>query len=177
MRLVVALAMMLALTACAVERTVYTAENEVEVIRIKPNPPAQVYEALDKLGLNEYQHRTVLRQYMNGFDPGRLEWCAAFANAVLNQSGQPHNYDHPSPWLARSFLDWGEEVDDPQAGDVVVFPRGNSEWQGHVGFYMDSIVIGDVVYYRILGGNQNNSVSIDMYRASKALGIRRASTI
>lgn len=76
--------------------------------------------------------------------------------------------------MARSFLEWGESVDSPRQGDVVVFPRGNTGWQGHVGFYIDSVAINDIVYYRILGGNQGNSVSIDLYSAHTALGIRRA---
>ena len=177
MRLIILLATVLAITACTVEHTQVTADNEVKVIRLKPNPPAQVYEALNKLGLNEYQHRTVLAQYMNGFDPQRQEWCAAFVNAVLSESGMPHNYEHQHPWMARSFLDWGIPADDPQQGDIVVFPRGNSDWKGHVGFYMSTVVIDDVVYYYILGGNQNNSVSIDLYPESKALGIRRAASI
>lgn len=177
MRLIVVLATMLALTACTVERTYITADKDIEVVRLKPNPPAQVYEALDKLGLNEYQHRTVLSQYMNGFDPQKQEWCAAFVNAVLHESGMPHNYEHQNPWAARSFLDWGIPVEEPRQGDLVIFPRGDNDWQGHVGFYLSSVVMNDVVYYRILGGNQNNKVSIDLYPESKALGIRRAASI
>ena len=60
------------------------------------------------------------------------------------------------------------------AGDIIVFPRGNEGWQGHVGFYLNSVVKNNKTYYRILGGNQNNAVSIDLYPAKKALGIRRA---
>ena len=100
--------------------------------------------------------------------------CAAFVNAVLQESELPDNYDHPNPYMARSFLEWGEAVDSPQQGDVVVFPRGNTGWKGHVGFYLDSVVMNGNVYYRILGGNQGNSVSIDLYPAHTALGIRRA---
>ena len=67
-----------------------------------------------------------------------------------------------------------KEVDVPMAGDLVIFPRGNSDWKGHVGFYLSSIKQDGKEYYRILGGNQNNAVSIDLYPAKKALGIRRA---
>ena len=77
--------------------------------------------------------------------------------------------------MARSFLDWGKEVEEPLAGDVIVFPRGTSEWQGHVGFYVGQEIKNKVLYYRILGGNQNNSVNIELYPASRALGIRRMS--
>ena len=76
-----------------------------------------------KLGMNEYQDRTALRQYV-GVDPRYTEWCAAFVNAVLADSGMKnlHDIKHPQPLTARSFLDWGEPVDNPQSGDIVIFP-------------------------------------------------------
>ena len=139
-----------------------------------PNAPEHIQTALNKYGFNEYQHRTVLREYV-GVDPKRTEWCAAFVNAVLNESGIPGSESVSNvPLMARSFLTWGETIQDPKAGDLVVFPRGKVGWQGHVGFYVGSIYRNDVEYYRILGGNQNNSVNIEIYPASKALGIRRA---
>ena len=130
--------------------------------------------AESKIGLNEYQHKTVLKEYV-GFDPRYTEWCAAFVNAVLAESMMTnlHDMDHPRPLNARSFLVWGEKVDVPQAGDIIVFPRGTSDWQGHVGFYVGTTEKNGKKYYRILGGNQNDSVSIDLYRANQALGIRR----
>jgi hypothetical protein len=58
-------------------------------------------------------------------------------------------------------------------GDIVVFPRGDQGWQGHVGFYVKEQVIDDKLYYYILGGNQKNKVSVELYPADKAIGIRR----
>jgi cell wall-associated NlpC family hydrolase len=79
------------------------------------------------------------------------------------------------PLTARAFLDWGQKISkqDIKPGDIVVFPRGNQGWQGHVGFYLKTQTINGVEYYLILGGNQRNKVSIVPYRASRALGIRR----
>jgi len=136
--------------------------------------PAHLETAQSKLGLNEYQHRTVLYEFL-AVDPRRVEWCAAFVNAVISDSqmNSLSDTDHHNPLSARSWLDWGEEVDTPKAGDIVIFPRGNAEWQGHVGFYLSSIQLDGTEYYQILGGNQNNSVSIVLYSASKSLGIRR----
>mgnify|MGYP002880786489 FL=1 len=127
-----------------------------------------------KLGMNEYQDRTALRQYV-GVDPRYTEWCAAFVNAVLADSGMTnlHDMNHAQPLTARSFLDWGEAVDQPLPGDIVIFPRGTEGWQGHVGFYVGWEKKEDKVFWKILGGNQNDSVSIDLYPASKALGVRR----
>jgi len=154
------------LSAC--EPTVIVDGNPI------PNAPEHIQTALNKYGFNEYQHRTVLREYV-GVDPKRTEWCAAFVNAVLNESGIPGSESVSNvPLMARSFLTWGETIQDPNAGDLVVFPRGKVGWQGHVGFYVGSIYRNNVEYYRILGGNQNNSVNIEIYPASKALGIRRA---
>lgn len=127
-----------------------------------------------KLGMNEYQDRTALKQYV-GVDPRYTEWCAAFVNAVLADSGMTnlHDMKHAQPLTARSFLDWGETVDQPLPGDIVIFPRGTQGWQGHVGFYVGWEKKEGKVFWKILGGNQNDSVSIDLYPASKALGIRR----
>jgi uncharacterized protein (TIGR02594 family) len=133
--------------------------------------------AAEKIGLQEYRDRVELRKY-TGVDPVRTEWCAAFVNAVLNESGIPGSESVSDvPLMARSFLTWGNKVskEDIQPGDLVVFPRGNQGWQGHVGFYIRSIETNNGTMYAILGGNQDNSVSIDLYPASRALGIRRNS--
>lgn len=139
------------------------------------NTTEHINVAEAKLGMNEYQDKTALKEYV-GFDPRYTEWCAAFVNAVLKESGMQnlHDIDHIAPLMARSFLDWGESVDIPQAGDIVVFPRGKEGWQGHVGFYVGWEKHEDgKVYWKILGGNQSDSVSIELYRSTKALGIRR----
>jgi uncharacterized protein (TIGR02594 family) len=124
------------------------------------------------IGLNEYQNRQQIKQLI-GVDPVRTEWCAAFVNAVLSLEGISNNDDHKFPLLARSFLEWGQEVDpkDIQVGDIVVFPRGNSSWKGHVGFYVGPHEHSDK--WVILGGNQANSVRYDLYDPKRALGVRR----
>jgi uncharacterized protein (TIGR02594 family) len=122
---------------------------------------------------SEVTHRNQLKQF-TGIDPVRTEWCAAFVNAVLEESGiEGSSSVSEYPLTARSFLRWGIGVKYPEAGDIVVFPRGNSSWQGHVGFYMQTVYIGGIEHYAILGGNQNDKVSIDFYPSSKAIAIRR----
>jgi len=128
------------------------------------------------VGLQERQNRTELRE-LTGVDPVRTEWCAAFVNAILEKDNIPNlnNQTKFPPLMARSFLYWGERVErvNIQRGDVVVFPRGNQGWQGHVGFYVETQLHNGIEYWVILGGNQNNEVRYDLYSPRKALGIRR----
>jgi uncharacterized protein (TIGR02594 family) len=128
------------------------------------------------VGMHERYDRTALREFL-GVDPSRIDWCAAFVNSVLAESNIPGSESvHRYPLLARSFLNWGTAVDkdDIQVGDIVIFPRGLEGWQGHVGFFYDHYIDEDgTEYWLILGGNQQNSISIDPYLPNKAIGIRR----
>jgi len=153
----------LALAAC-------TGDPDPNIISVDNSNPT--YKAIQYLHYTERTHRAELREY-TGVDPVRTEWCAAFVNAVLEESGIPSNKNHKYPLTARAFLDWGVSVSDPEPGDIVIFPRGNEGWQGHVGFFVKEQRINGIDYYVILGGNQRNKVSMVLYRASSALGIRR----
>lgn len=95
-------------------------------------------------------------------------WCAAFVGAMLKKAG----IDGTGKLSARSYLTWGEDVEleDAKPGDIVVFWRGDPRgWQGHVAFY----VRHDEDNIWVLGGNQNNQVSIAPYSQDRLLGIRR----
>ena len=144
--------------------------TSAEVIIVPNANPALI--AFTYINYDETSHKQELST-LTGVDVTNTEWCAAFVNGVLDESNIPNNMDHKFPLTARGFLDWGHIVQVPIPGDLVIFPRGDSDWQGHVGFYLSTIIIDNVVYYHILGGNQSNKVSIVLYRASKALGIRR----
>ena len=130
-----------------------------------------VLTASQKMGLHEVEDNEELRSFL-GIDPSVTEWCAAFVNAILKE----HDIEGSSPYplMARSFLDWGVSVEEPQVGDVVVFPRGDQGWQGHVGFYIMTTADGN--YYYILGGNQDDKVTISRFPSSLALDIRRKNT-
>ena len=127
-------------------------------------------------GLHERENREYLTEIL-GVDPVRTEWCAAFVNAMLEQDGVPslNTVDHPHPLLARSFLDHGSPINpqDVEYGDLIIFPRGNQGWQGHVGFYVQTQVHNGKEYWLILGGNQDNKVRYDLYPANRVIGIRR----
>jgi len=133
----------------------------------------QVAEALKFLHYSERANRRELREYI-GVDPLRIEWCAAFVNAVLRQTGISGSEDvSRNPLLAKSFLNWGTEVITPKIGDVVIYQRGKQPWAGHVGFFLGTVVERGRVYYQILSGNQNNQVSVQSYPAGRELSIRR----
>lgn len=95
-------------------------------------------------------------------------WCASFVNWCLEVTGVAGTRSA----TARSFLAWGREVpvDVVQPGDIAVFSRGSSPWQGHVGFFLG----WDGPNIRLLGGNQSDSVSIATYSVGRLLGFRRA---
>ena len=127
------------------------------------------------IGLHERSHRGQLHQ-LTGVDPVRTEWCAAFVNAVLELDNIPnlHDVGSTAPLMARSFLSWGLPIESEniQRGDIVVFPRGNQGWQGHVGFFVEE----QNNKWVILGGNQNNEVRYDLFDPKRAIGIRRWAT-
>lgn len=96
-----------------------------------------------------------------------VAWCAAFVGSMLNRSGGKGT----GKLTARSYLEWGKPVElkDARPGDIVVFKRGKSTWQGHVGFFV--AVVGDKI--KVLGGNQRDSVNESLYNRSDLLGVRR----
>ena len=98
-------------------------------------------------------------------------WCAAFVGWALEMAGEKSTRE----LNARSYLDWGKPVplEEAQEGDIIVFPRGKSTWQGHVGFVSKMLENGRV---EVLSGNQDNKVTLKPYQLDSALGVRRAST-
>ena len=100
-----------------------------------------------------------------------VAWCAAFVGSCLEQAGERSTRS----LTARSYLDWGVPVElpDAQTGDIVIFKRGNSSWQGHVGFLVETRGASIAV----LGGNQKDAVSVSTYSREDLLGIRRAGDV
>lgn len=135
--------------------------------------PQPVDTAVELDGLDEKHHRAELKALI-GVDPRQYEWCAAFVNSILQLHDIPGSESvSEHPLLARGFLDWGIPTDQPEYGDIVILTRGRAGWQGHVGFYIDTIIIDGVEKILVLGGNQNNQVGFDAYNASRLLGFRK----
>lgn len=128
-------------------------------------------------GMNETAQRETLQQFLAeggaNIDPSKTAWCAAFVNATLARAGNGGTGSN----LARSFLNWGQAVDQPEVGDVVVLERGKPPF-GHVGFFAGFAPDGSI---QILGGNQGGAaqggggVTVSTFPPERVLGYRRAS--
>lgn len=126
------------------------------------------------MGAHEVRQNAGLIQFMKGagipINPATVPWCAAYVNAVLSKSGHVGT----DSLAARSFLKWGDAVNQPQVGDVVVLSRGDPHGsKGHVGFYAGP---GDTPgTVKLLGGNQGDTVSKRDFPVERVLGYRRIS--
>lgn len=108
----------------------------------------------------EYHATTTLKATSD-----EVSWCSSFVNWCVVQTGLKGT----NSAAARSWLDWGNVVDQPLEGDIVIFKRGATP-SGHVAFFVKSS--GDLVY--VLGGNQSDQVKISAYKRGDVLGYRRA---
>lgn len=129
------------------------------------------------IGMVETTHRAELKEFL-GVDPVKIPWCAAFINSVIKTNDYyGSEIVSDAPLTARSFLKWGEEVsseNDLLRGDIVVFPRaGGEDWQGHVGFYLETRIRNNKKFLLIISGNENNRVQISERPLETAIGFRR----
>lgn len=156
------------LAACGVQEDDYGGYVPIDLSRLTSTGNS-LSNALKYKDLEEDKDYKEIRELV-GVDPRQTEWCAAFVNAVLRESNVPTSASVSDyPLLAKSFLKWGYSVDTPRVGDILVFRRNNSAWQGHVGFFIEDR--GDT--YVVFGGNQDDKVSFKEYRKSALLDIRR----
>lgn len=112
----------------------------------------------------------VLKYYkattLGGHPDDSVPWCSAFANWCFEQAG----YRGTRRANARSWSAWGEHLDEPKRGAVVVFWRGDPHSaQGHVGFYLGT---PRPHVLSVLSGNASNRVGIDEYGTGRVLAYR-----
>jgi uncharacterized protein (TIGR02594 family) len=151
---------------------IFLEDNEPIVENIIPEA-SKIEIALRYLNFHERKNRKELKEFL-GVDPVKIEWCAAFINSVLGERGIPDSSTvSNAPLTARSFLKWGKRVREPEVGDIVILPRGTEAWQGHVGFYYGTEYKNGVKFYKILGGNQDDAVTIKLFPARSVISIRR----
>lgn len=106
------------------------------------------------------------RATMLSANSDEVAWCSAFVNWVMREAG----IKGTGSALARSWLKWGRRLKYEEPGCIVVLERGGSKWQGHVGFYIGKGK--DPSFIKILGGNQNDQVSIEEFSRHRILGFR-----
>lgn len=99
-----------------------------------------------------------------------VPWCSAFTNWIAWHLRLPRS----KSLMARSWLTIGAGIalSDAEAGnDVVVLSRSDGVLAGHVGFYAgDARTTGE---FLLLGGNQDNEVSIAPFPIARVIGVRR----
>lgn len=111
----------------------------------------------------EYHRTTTL----NASDASNDEtsWCSSFVNWCMMKA----DIRRTKNAVARSWLNWGREIDEPVYGCVVVYWRiSKTSSNGHVGFYTgetDTHILN-------LGGNQSDAVSIAKYAKDRVLSYR-----
>jgi uncharacterized protein (TIGR02594 family) len=91
-------------------------------------------------------------------------WCAAFVGAMLKRAAIAGT----GSLMARSYLSWGEAIDEARSGAVVVMSRGDDANAGHVGMFVGAA--GKRIF--LLGGNQGDAVSVEAFDVSRVLGYR-----
>jgi hypothetical protein len=90
----------------------------------------------------------------------------------MNWIAMEAGFERTDSGLARSWLNSGFSVENPEPGDVVVYWREDPESQkGHVGLFMGYSKNQSRIY--TLGGNQDDSVSVSAYPTERLLGFRR----
>lgn len=127
-------------------------------------------EARTFLGLKEIkgtQHAQAILDMWKAIKRGGIKddetpWCAAFVGACLERAGiQSTRFES-----AKSYLSWGEKLEQPVIGCVVVFSRDGG---GHVGFVAGQSTSGNLL---VLGGNQTNEVNIREFQLTRVTGYR-----
>lgn len=129
-----------------------------------------VAEAARHIGLREIpgkRHNPTIVRWLTAakawwFDD-ETPWCGTFMWHCMKVVG----LRTPKAWYrAKAWLDWGQALDDPAYGCVVVFERKGG---GHVGIVVGQDTKGRLM---VLGGNQGDAVSIAPFDRSRVAGYR-----
>jgi uncharacterized protein (TIGR02594 family) len=103
-----------------------------------------------------YEPRVAEYLATTGYDKNDDEtsWCSAFVNWCITKAGLPGT----NSAVARSWLNWGHQIAQPEQGCITVLWRESPvSWKGHVGFFSGF----DGGRIRLLGGNQGGGVDWD----------------
>lgn len=134
------------------------------------NEPAWVVEARKHIGQKEIpgkEENTWIVSLWKKIKRGGIKtetvpWCAAFVGAMLESVGIMSTRFES----AKSYLDWGTKLVNPEIGCIVVFTRDGG---GHVGFVVGRDRAGNLL---VLGGNQSDAVNIRAFSRDRVAGYR-----
>lgn len=93
-----------------------------------------------------------------------VPWCAAFTGAMLKRAG----FAPTGSLMARSYLAWGDALDEPREGAIAIFKRTSNPALGHVGFLLSATE--DRI--TIISGNDGNRVQVGDYPRADLIGLR-----
>jgi uncharacterized protein (TIGR02594 family) len=143
---------------------------------LKNNPPLMVAEAMKFVGLKEIKgkvnNKTILGwaneiggKVADIYKSDEIAWCGLFIAILAFRTKRVLPKD---PLWALNWNTFGNRVEkeDAMLGDVLVFVRNGG---GHVGLYVGE----DKTAYHVLGGNQNDEVSVTRIVKSRLYGVRR----
>ena len=133
--------------------------------------PFWLTHARKYIGLKEYpgkSHNSKILSWWKAikcswFKDDETPWCAGFVGGVLEEMG----IDSSHSAAARSYLKWARKLNSPALGAIAVFERGPT--QGHVGFVAGMTPNGHPI---VVGGNQDNMVSMKAFDAARVLEYR-----
>lgn len=122
------------------------------------------------IGISEIKgakHHPEILQFWRDIKRGGIKddetpWCAAFVGACLERAGIKSSRFES----AKSYLEWGEKLNAPAVGCVVVFTRTDG---GHVGFVIGQDAKGNL---QVLGGNQSDQVNVRTFGRDRVTGYR-----
>jgi len=96
-----------------------------------------------------------------------VPWCSSFVNWVMIESGRTGTKSA----AAKSWLNWGTELDTPRVGAITVIKKkvaGADKATGSSsGFHVAFFVSATNTQLRLLGGNQSDSVKYSNFLLSK----------
>jgi len=134
--------------------------------------PKILVEAVKNLGVKEIvgpAHNPVILGWAGElglksiYTNDEIPWCGLFIAHCVHVAGFEVV---ERPLWALNWAKYGNKVDEPMLGDILTFKRNGG---GHVGIYVGE----DEKYYHVLGGNQNNSVSVSRIAKSRLHQARR----
>lgn len=134
--------------------------------------PKILVEAVKHIGVKEIvgkKHSKIILSWADAlgltstYTNDEIPWCGLFVAYCCHAQGLDV-VKHPL-W-ALNWNKFGNVAEVPMLGDVLTFTRNGG---GHVGIYVGE----DKTHLHVLGGNQNNSVSISRIEKSRLSQARR----